>query len=396
MGGWTFALGRVFGVEIRLHTFFLILLLPSALWASAEGRPVLRGCLLWGLLLAAVLLRELVRAIAAACLGLDLRRVILLPTGGLQIYGSADTEGRANAPAARRTMALAGPTASLVLALMLAGLILTAAPEVRLAAQPWISPAHLVRALVWIPLLLGVLNLLPAWPLDGVGLVPGVPVQGASAAGPLRGLGFRSSGFRSLGFGVGVALVVGGLLSTNWWIVMFGVFLLLGTQAERQGLLPAADTHGTRVGEVMLTDYSMLPASATLEDALMQARHSLQDVFPVVRGGTMVGAVGRQHIVEALASGGNGYIQGIMARSFHTATAQDSLLETLNRAMSQSGNQTGAQTGTPTGGQKGESLELVPVVEGDLIVGILTPQHLQRSLGLLPRRLSPAGDGSER
>ena len=393
MGGWTFALGRIFGVEIRLHAFFVILLLPSAFWAAAEGRPIVRGLVLWALLLAAVLLRELARAIAAACFGLDLQRVILLASGGLQMYGSADTEARANAPGVRRTMALVGPISSVALALMLAGLILTAAPDVSLMAQPWISPAHLVRALVWIPLMLGVLNLLPAWPLDGVGLVPGAPVQGtpspATAMGRLRSI-------RSLGFGVGVALVVSGLLSANWWVVMFGIFLLLGTQAQRQGLLPAADAQGTRVGEVMLTDYSVLPASATLEDAMVYARHSLQDVFPVVRGGVMVGAVGRQNIVEALASGGNGYIQGIMARSFHTATEQDSLLETLNRAMGQSKGQIGSQTAGSGSGQTGGSLELVPVVEGDVIVGILTPQHLHRSLGILPRRVLPAGDGTER
>ena len=384
MGGWTFALGKVFGVEIRLHVFFVILLLPSAFWAAAEGRPLLRGLVLWSLLLAAVLLRELARAIAAACLGLDLRRIILLASGGLQIYGSPDTDARASAPGVRRTMALVGPVASIALALMLAGLIVTAAPTVNLLAQPWISPAHLVRALVWIPLMLGVLNLLPAWPLDGIGLLAGAPVHGSGAAtAPAR---LRS--IRNLGFGVGVALVVSGVLSTNWWVVMFGVFLLLGTQAQRQGLLPVADTHGTRVGEVMLMDYSVLPASATLEDAMVQARHTLQDVFPVVRGGTMVGAVARQNIVEALASNGNGYIQGMMARSFHTATAEDSLLETLTRAMGQGARQSEDQSGG--------SLELVPVVEGDTIVGILTPQHLQRSLGLLPRRAHAAGDGTER
>jgi CBS domain-containing protein len=119
----------------------------------------------------------------------------------------------------------------------------------------------------------------------------------------------------------------------------------------------------------------VLPASATLEDAMMHARHSLQDIFPVVRAGNMVGAVGRQNILDALAATGNGYVQGIMTRSFQTASVEDSLMETLNRAVVQ---------------EAGSSLQIVTVVEGTSIVGILTPQHLQRSLGLIPRRLAGA------
>ncbi len=109
---------------------------------------------------------------------------------------------------------------------------------------------------------------------------------------------------------------------------------------------------------------------------MMAARHSLQDVFPVVRAGNMVGAVGRQSILDALAATGNGYVQGIMTRSFQTAGVDDSLMETLNRAVAEAG---------------GAALQIVPVVDGDRVVGILTPQHLHRSLGLIPRRLSHLG-----
>jgi hypothetical protein len=55
-------------------------------------------------------------------------------------------------------------------------------------------------------------------------------------------------------------------------------------------------------------------------------------------------------------------------------------METLNKAVGQS---------------VGASLQIVPVVDGDAVVGILTPQHLQRSLGLIPRRLVRAGRTAE-
>ena len=174
-----------------------------------------------------------------------------------------------------------------------------------------------------------------------------------------------------MGPALAIPLIVGGLVTKNWWMVMAGIGILLMAQAERQGLLVESDKDSVLVKDVMLTEYSILSASATLEDALLQARHTLQDVFPVVRGGNMVGAVARQNIVEALEAGGNAYVQGIMTKTFQTAAPGDSLMATLNRVT----------------GQVGASSQLVPVLEGDDIVGIITPQNLQRSMGLITRSM---------
>jgi hypothetical protein len=91
-----------------------------------------------------------------------------------------------------------------------------------------------------------------------------------------------------------------------------GAFVLLGAHMENQGLLVQSDVDTVRMRDVMLTQFSTLSASDTLEDALQRAVHTLQDVFPVVRGGNLVGAVSRQNIVEALATSGNSYVQGVM------------------------------------------------------------------------------------
>jgi len=85
----------------------------------------------------------------------------------------------------------------------------------------------------------------------------------------------------------------------------------------------------------------------------------------VVRGGTLVGAVSRQNIVEALAAEGNSYVQGVMTKTFQTALPGDSLVKTLRRILGDQGAQ------------------LVPVMDGERIVGIVTPQNLSQSMGLL-------------
>ena len=367
MFGWSLSIGKIFGVEVRLHSFFLFLLFLSMTWAAALDRNVLRGVMLWALVLLALAVRETARGLAAAWFGIEVKSVLMLPTGGIQTYASPEALARAGEPRVQKWMALTGPVANVIFGLTVAGLILTEAPQVNLWAVRWVTPDHLLRAMVWVNLLLAAVNLLPAWPLDAGRVVRGEIARTPAGAANVLG-GLRT--FTRLGPAIAIGLIFGGTVTANWWLLMAGMAILIGAQVERQGLLLQTDSDIVKVGDVMLTEYSVLSASATLEDAVEHARHTLQDVFPVVRAGNMVGAVARQSIVEALESSGNGYVQGIMTRSFDTASPGDSLIATLNRVT----------------GVVGASSQLVPVVDGERIVGIITPQNLQRSMRLLTRR----------
>lgn len=360
MRGWSFPLGRFLGVDVRIHTFFLLLLLVAISYGSAFGSTGGRGFVLWLILFSAVIVREVARVVATVWHGLELRSILLLPTGGLLTFSPESTE-RAATPEMQKRMGLVGPVANFVFGLLLAALVLTITPEINLLEKPWITPTHLLRSAVWMNLLLGAVNLLPASPLDGGRVFRG---EFAKSHGALKGL--RAS----LGLGqlVAIALIVAGLLLPNMWLVMLGAFVMIGAHLEDQGLLLQADADSVRMRDVMLTQFSTLSASDTLEDALQRSVHTLQDVFPVVRGANLVGAVSRQGIVEALHSEGNGYIQGVMTRSFQTAKPDDSLVKTLRRIMA------------------GQGAQMVPVLEGDRIVGIITPQNLAHSMGMLNQR----------
>jgi len=381
MRGWSFPIGRYFGVEIRIHAFFLLLLAMSMVAGALVGANTGRVLVLWFILLFAVMVREVARALAAAWFGLDLRGILLLPTGGLMTYGTLDATERAAEPGMQRRMAVVGPVASIGFALLVGAIVLAVAPGVNLLAKPWISPAYLLRALVWVNVLLGAVNLLPAFPLDGgrvFGGLTGTAADGKSqqagsgmgariGTGMGAGMGGRLMGGRGAALGqiIAVALVVAGVWLGNNWLIFMGPFILLAAHMENQGLLVQNEVDTVRMRDVMLTQFSTLSASDTLEDALQRAVHTLQDVFPVVRGGSLVGAVSRQNIVEALAAEGNSYVQGVMTKSFQTALPDDSLVKTLRRIMGEQGAQ------------------LVPVMEGERIVGIITPQNLSLSMGLL-------------
>ncbi len=361
MRGWSFAAGRWFGVELRMHAFFLLLLGVSVGAAVYAGASAGRGVLLWLLMVAAVGVREMARAMAAAWEGMELRSILLLPTGGLLTFGTAAANETASTAKTRWRMAAVGPIANFGCGLVLAGLMLSLTPGLELWGHPWLTPTRLLRSAVWVNVLLGAVNLLPAAPLDGGRVLRGVL---ARSKGVMQGARTAAA----LGQVLAIGLVVGGVSTGSVWLTVLGVLMMFGPQVESDSLLLDSDVDAVTMRDVMLRNFNTISASETLEGALENAVHSLQDVFPVVRGGNVVGAVSRQGIVEALRAEGNGYVQGVMTRTLATARPDDSLVKTLRRMMGATG------------------VQMVPVVEGERVVGIITPQNLAHSMRMLNQR----------
>ena len=368
MRGWSFPLGRWFGVDLRIHTFFLLLLAFCLLSTSVAGVAAWRGFMLWMLLLMVVFVREIARLILAAYYGLQLRNILLLPIGGLFAYSNPESAERATDTRIQTLLAATGPVANLAFAAVIAGLIVGAAPAVSLVAKPWVSPTHLMRSTVWLSAMLGLLNLLPAYPLDAGRILRGAMVR-------TRGQAQATKAASGLGQGIGLLAVIAGLallalpntgLAAGFssWLIMGGFFIFIGAQLEDQGVMFQSVVETVRMKDVMLTEFSTMSPSDTLADALYKAIHSLQDEFPVVRGSSLVGVVSKQGILQALRSDGNGYVQSIMSRSFQVAEPEDSLGLMIRRIA-------------------GGRMSLVPIAEAGRIVGIVTWQNLSNSMGLL-------------
>jgi predicted transcriptional regulator len=150
----------------------------------------------------------------------------------------------------------------------------------------------------------------------------------------------------------------------NAWLMLVGVCLFFGAQLEDRSVVFQSVLESVRMEDVMLTGFSTLSPADTLEDALYKAVHTLQDDFPVVRGLDMVGVISKQRIVEALRNGGNGYVQSAMVRAYDIAQRSDSLASAFRKL-----------------GNRG--LNMIPVVDQQRLVGIVTMQNLMHSMALL-------------
>ena len=161
---WSWKLGEVAGIAVRIHATFLLLLAWVVLLHWIEERSlalVLEGVGFILALFACVLLHELAHALTAKRYGIKTRDITLLPIGGM-----AQLERTPDDPKQEGWVTLAGSAVNVVIALALfAWLQLTGRLE-PLNELSVTGGSFLMRLMV-VNVFLVVFNMLPAFPMDG-------------------------------------------------------------------------------------------------------------------------------------------------------------------------------------------------------------------------------------
>ena len=161
---WSWRLGTIAGIPIRVHATFALLLLWVASSHVLRGhgmQEVAGGLLLILSIFACVVLHELSHAVTAKRFEIRTRDITLLPIGGV-----ARLERMPEKPSQELLVALAGPVMSLAIAGVLFGVLaLFGGPkglqDLQLVGGPFLTK------LMWINVTLALFNLLPAFPMDG-------------------------------------------------------------------------------------------------------------------------------------------------------------------------------------------------------------------------------------
>jgi Zn-dependent protease/CBS domain-containing protein len=360
MRSWSIPLARVFGIEIRVHlTFLLLLVFVWSTEATAQdATAALRGLGLVGIIFGSVILHEFGHALVARGSGIPAKGIILLPIGGVTILDEAHaTPDPRNAWKRDIRIAMAGPMVNFLIAGISTITLLTFVPGYSLTTRPFLHSGALLRSMVWANVYLGVFNLLPAYPMDGGRVLRSIFSRQMDIV-------HATQRAVRIGHVFSILFMMVGMLLGNWWLVMTGLFLFFGAQLEERSAVFHSVLQSVRLEEIMLTDFATLSPADTLEDALQKAVHTLQDDFPVVRGSDMVGVVSRQKILDALRAEGNGYVQAVMNRIFEVAVKQESLASAFRKLSAR-------------------NLSIIPIVDEQRLVGIVTLQNLMHSMSLL-------------
>ncbi len=235
--------GRLFGIPILVMP--AVLVLTIAVLFSASSNQVGELLVLLGLLGVSLIAHELGHALVARRLGLRVLDITIWPLGGM-----ARMEGVFDRPQAEAPVALAGPLVNLAIAGLCA-----------------LLPGPIAYAATGINLVLGLGNLVPAFPLDGgrvlrAWLARRSPLSDATAAAV------------RIGSWTGVAIATAAILWLDApWL---GLLLLLyiwftGKMELVQVILRTARPPSMRVGEVLLRSLRREPPGQEVQAPPEQA-----------------------------------------------------------------------------------------------------------------------------
>lgn len=314
---WSWKIGKLAGIDLRIHATFLLLLgwVAVSHWLSGQSlHAAVNG--LWFILalFGCVVLHELGHALAARKYGISTRDITLLPIGGV-----ARLERMPEEPRQELWVALAGPAVNIVIAAALfAWLRITGEWEplaqLRVAAGPFAE--RLLAANVW----LVAFNLIPAFPMDG-----GRVLRALLAAR----MEYPKATQIAAGIGQGLAFALGLIgLFGNPMLLFIALFVWIGASQEAASAQMKSAIARTPIQAAMLSEFRRLEPGDTLADAVRLTLQGSQRDFPVVERGRVVGILTQPNLLEALAEHGESYpVTAVMRPDFLAADSAE-MLET--------------------------------------------------------------------
>jgi stage IV sporulation protein FB len=191
---YTLYAGSYFGIPVRIHFTFPLILLVFGAEAWRVGGPVeaARAVVLILAVFVCVVLHEFGHSLQVRRYGIRVRDVVLLPIGGM-----ARAERIPEKPWQEIVVAISGPAVNFVLAAVVYGIV-------KISGRPLDLESDLLTNLLVINLVLGAFNLIPAYPMDGGRILRGIlalrlpylrATRWAKNIGQMIALGFVVLGF---------------------------------------------------------------------------------------------------------------------------------------------------------------------------------------------------------
>jgi Zn-dependent protease/predicted transcriptional regulator len=340
---WSFEVTRLFGIPLRVHVTFLLLLFFVAIAPTLPGSPASR-MLTVVLLFAFVVVHELAHSLMAMRFGINVRAIVLLPIGGV-----SQMEEMPEDPKQEINVSVVGPLTSLVLAAIFYLLASLAGQDVFAAGLNIFGP-HLLTNLFWINLVLGLFNILPAFPMDGGRLLRGILASRMEHTTATKIAVEIGQAFAILMFFFGIFY--------NWLVALIAIFIYLGAEGEEHATMMRAALRNVPVSRAMLTKVETVSPSDSLGSVVEKACHSLQVDFPVVDNDKLVGLLPKEVIFPAIHQNSpETLVSEIMKKEFFSATRGDSLDRIFQK-------------------MQGQGISLVPIVEGDRLTGMINLEQI--------------------
>ena len=347
----TLKLGKIAGIEVKIHpTFFFLILwvVLSALWSGATAAGVITEVGYVAVLFLCVVLHELGHALVARRYGIQTQDILLLPIGGI-----ARVEKMPEKPKEELLVALAGPAVNgLISVFIFLGLILTGF---------FSAPQSLTVALdsFWFQILaanvmLALFNLLPAFPMDGGRVLRALlsthmdtveATQTAATVGKVLAIILAFVGF-----------------FLNPWLILTALIIWSGANSEAQTVQLKANLKGLIVRDATIRQFYQVEANQTLESVFDLSLRTGQQTIPVISNSRYLGFIQRPNLLESMERlGRRAPAYAAIDLKPEGLSPDLPLVEALPKF-----------THTP----------VLPVVQDEAMFGIITPESIQQVMWL--------------
>lgn len=355
------SLGRVFGIEVRIDVswLFIALLFGWSFYLQFQtqfddldpGANVALSTVSVIVFFASVLAHELSHSVMARQLGIPVEDITLFLFGGV-----TKTKMEATTPRDEFLVAIVGPLTSLAIAGVLWVVL-------QLVQGDTATPVHFaIGYIAWLNLLLGVFNLAPGMPLDGGRVLRSILWK---TSGSLTEATQRSATagkvLASALIGLGIFVVFGGDLS-GLWMAAIGWFLFQAASVTGSDAVLRQVLRDVKASDVMSPDLVTIPSDKSIREAVeeyfLRYDHSAFPIVDLDRPALLTLKAVRQiprdqwDVRQAWSAAAN----LDETCNVEADTTMDEVMERL----------------------RDEHHDRVLVVDGDEILGIITPSDLMR------------------
>lgn len=345
---WAWKIGRWAGIDVYIHVTFVVLLAALALlnWLSSGSVvAAFYAALFPALIFACVLLHEFGHALAAKRFGIPTRDITLYPIGGV-----ARLERMPEKPAQELVVAIAGPMVNVVIAAALY-FYLSSTSGFQPVETLTLGSGDLLQRLMIANIMLVGFNLLPAFPMDGGRVLRALL---ATVLDYVRATQVAAT----IGQAMAVLFAFAGISWGNPFLLFIAFFVWIGASQESSMVQIKTALAGIPVWRAMITDFRTLSPTDPLSRAAELIIAGTQQDFPVVEHNRVVGILTRAKLIEGLANlGPNAPVAEVMENEYLTMEPTE-MLETAFARL------------------QGCDCHTVPVIAGERLVGIVTPDNV--------------------
>ncbi|MFH1234802.1 MAG: site-2 protease family protein [Candidatus Diapherotrites archaeon] len=247
------SLGKIFGIGLELHwSFLLIGLFVVVALALAEPSMLAPMLMVFFFLFLSVFLHELVHCVVSLQRGIGVKKIILLPIGGVSL-----TESLPEKPKDEFLIAVSGPAFNFLVVfavLFLVSVLPLPFPRELLSNPSALDSSEAAAAaflsmplftVFWVNLILGTFNLfLPALPLDG-GRVFRSLLSFAFGYRKATAIATRISSL------IAILLFISGFLSGNLLLLVIAAFVFFGSKEEEKIVLMKEQLKGLSIPQLV-------------------------------------------------------------------------------------------------------------------------------------------------